>query len=179
MEKNKSTKIIITVIVLVVAIVSLYFVLKLKQNNAGEKVLGDNTSIQNDSVEYVNNTLGFRFKLPKTWDGYSVVTQTWNGNMVDDFEKKFTGPLIIIRHPLWTAENPRQDIPIMVFTYEEWGLIKYEKLVVSAAPIGPTELGRNEGYVFALPARYNFAYPTGFEEVQQIIESRPLKGFNN
>lgn len=65
----------------------------------------------------------------------------------------------------------------MIFTPEQWNLIEKEKLSVSAAPIGPSELGRNSKYVFALPARYNFAFPTGFEEVQKIIESKPLKAF--
>jgi len=88
-----------------------------------------------------------------------------------------SGPKISIRHPLWTTDSPRQDIPIMIFTFAQWDLIQQEKLAVSAAPIGPSELGRNANYVFALPARYNFAYPLGFEEVEKILESKPLKAF--
>jgi len=42
----------------------------------------------------------------------------------------------------------------------------------------PTELGRNSKYVFALPARYNYSYPTGWEEVDQIMKNNPLKTFN-
>jgi hypothetical protein len=57
----------------------------------------------------------------------------------------------------------------MVFTLEQWDLVQAEKLGVGAAPIPPTELGRNSTYVFALPARYNFAFLTGFEEVEQIL----------
>jgi hypothetical protein len=49
---------------------------------------------------------------------------------------------------------------------------------IGAAPINPKELGRNNNYVFALPARYNFAFPEGFEEVNNIIENNPLKTFN-
>lgn len=62
----------------------------------------------------------------------------------------------------------------MIFTLTEWSLIQQEKISVGAAPIAPSELGRNKNYVFALPARYNFAYPVGFEEVQKIIENKPL-----
>jgi hypothetical protein len=36
-------------------------------------------------------------------------------------------------------------------------------------------LGRNNRYVFALPARYNFAFPEGYEEVEKILESKPLE----
>jgi hypothetical protein len=35
-------------------------------------------------------------------------------------------------------------------------------------------LGVNEKYVFALPARYNYAFPAGYEEVENIIASQPL-----
>ena len=65
----------------------------------------------------------------------------------------------------------------MIFTPAQWKLIEDEKLSVSAAPIGPSELGHNAKYVFALPARYNFAFPTGYEEVEQIIASHPLHAF--
>ena len=41
--------------------------------------------------------------------------------------------------------------------------------------MGPKELGRNSKYVFALPARYNFAFPTGFEEVEDILAGNPLQ----
>jgi len=34
---------------------------------------------------------------------------------------------------------------------------------------------RNENYVFTIPARYNFAFPTGYEEVEKILESKPLE----
>ena len=44
-----------------------------------------------------------------------------------------------------------------------------------AAPINPSELGRNKRYVFALPPRYNFAFPTGYEEVEEILEGKPLE----
>jgi hypothetical protein len=30
--------------------------------------------------------------------------------------------------------------------------------------------------VFALPARYNYAFPTRYEEVEKILSSNPLHG---
>ena len=56
-------------------------------------------------------------------------------------------------------------------------MIAQEKLAIGASPIGPSEFGRNSKYVFALPARYNFAFPVGFEEVEKIIENKPLQAF--
>ena len=44
----------------------------------------------------------------------------------------------------------------------------------TAAPIGPTERGRNDAYVFATAPRYNFSFAVGWEEVEDIIKT--LKG---
>lgn len=62
----------------------------------------------------------------------------------------------------------------MVFTISQWNALLKDKFIVSAAPIGPGELGRNHTYVFALPARFDYAFPTGYEEVEQILRNRPL-----
>ena len=85
------------------------------------------------------------------------------------------GPLISIRHPLWTEADPRQDIPIMIFTKAQWRLIEEGKLIVSAAPIRPSEPGRNIKYVFALPPRFNYAFIAGWQEVDDIIQRHPLR----
>lgn len=130
------------------------------------------------SVEYKNSEFGFSFALPMSWKGYLVLNENWEGLIIDSpSSSKIVGPKISIRNPLWTVENPRQDIPIMIFTPDQWNLILQEKISLGAAPIGPSELGRNAKYIFALPARYNFAFPIGFEEVQAIIDSKPLIGF--
>ena len=129
------------------------------------------------TLEYRNTQFGFSFSLPTSWQGYSIVVANWEGMPVDGTGPNVEGPEILIRHPLWTSANPRQDIPIMVFTPGQWQLIQLEKLAVGAAPIGPSELGRNADYVFALPARYNYAFPTGYEEVEKILESRPFQAF--
>ena len=117
------------------------------------------TTEVDETIEYRNTQYGFSFLLPISWKGYSIVTDVWEGNLVDiQTNQKYEGPKILIRHLLWSSINPRQDIPIMIFTLEQWDLIQQEKLSVSAAPIGPSELGRNEKYVFALPARYNMHF---------------------
>ena len=125
------------------------------------------------ALVYENRQYKFALSLPETWQGFQVVTEEWeglgrNGKTVE------TGPVIKFRHPEWTDGNPRQDIPIMVFTIAQWKKMQQEKFHVGAAPVGPRELGRNAQYVFSLPARYNFAFPTGYEEVEEIIENDPL-----
>ena len=65
----------------------------------------------------------------------------------------------------------------MVFTLAQWNAIQQEKFYVSAAPIGPSELGRNSTYVFGLPPRYNYAYITGWEEVDKILQGHSFHAF--
>jgi hypothetical protein len=65
----------------------------------------------------------------------------------------------------------------MVFTKAQWQLIEEHRLIVSAAGIGPGEIGRNKKYVFALPPRYNYALIDGWEEVYEIIQNHPLHAF--
>jgi hypothetical protein len=127
-----------------------------------------------EALVYENRQYKLAFSLPETWQGYQVVTGEWEG--LDQNGKRVeTGPVLKIRHPEWTEENPRQDIPIMVFTLAQWDKMQQEEFHIGAAPVGPRELGRNNQYVFALPARYNFAFPTGYEEVEEILENDPLE----
>jgi hypothetical protein len=132
------------------------------------------------SIEYRNTDYGFSLTLPLSWKGYSVLIGNWTGYAVDDQigEVSFAnGPLVSIHNPKWTKEAPYQDIPIMVFTLVQWNELQQDKFHIGAAPIGPSELGRNAKYVFALPARYNFAFPPGYEEVDQMLQGKPLKAF--
>lgn len=131
------------------------------------------------SLEYKNTQYGFSFSLPLSWNGYTIITDTWKGwaagaqGNVPDAQ----GPLISIRHPLWTAQVLRQDIPIMIFTIAQWDALQQDAFHIGAAPINPSELGRNANYVFALPARYNYAFPAGYEEVDAILATKPLQTF--
>lgn len=85
-----------------------------------------------------------------------------------------TGPMLSIRHPLWTVTSERQDIPILIYTLGQWSSLSKEEFNMGAAPIPPSELGRNAAYVFALPVRYNYAFPTGYQEVEKILQGNPL-----
>ena len=142
------------------------------------EVVFDDDHSKAEEVAYTNDLYGFQFDLPSSWDGYTIVTTEWEGRAVDGpqaGEVVETGPLFSIRHPNWTEENPRQDIPIMILTIAQWDSMQQGDFHIGAAPIGPKELGRNSRYVFALPARYNFAFPEGYEEVETILENNPLR----
>lgn len=167
MNKN-----IIIILIIILGIVALIF---------GLMFLSNKTTTVSDSVEYRNTTYGFSFSLPESWRGYTIVEGEWKGDSMDVKGNALLGaekgPLISIRHPLWTAASPRQDVLVMVFTLQEWSDMQEDKFHIGAAPINPSELGRNSKYVFGLPARYNFAYQSGFEEVDQLIRANSLKAF--
>ncbi len=159
---------------------------KEQNSNSDSEKSGPNQANKSDeddkSIIYVNKEYGFNFALPNSWDKYLIVTDTWEGRSFDASQGDKvieTGPLISIRHPLWTKKNPRQDIPIMIFTFSQWYQIVHEKLIVSAAPIIPSEICRNSKYVFALPPRYNYAYNTGYEEVENILNGNPINTIDN
>ena len=101
-----------------------------------------------------------------SWQGYTVI------NAAIQY-----GNSVTIRHPLWTKEDPRMDIPILIYPIDQWNTWEKNNFegYPTAAPIGPTERGRNAKYVFATAPRYNFSFATGFEEVDQIVQG--LKGF--
>jgi hypothetical protein len=126
------------------------------------------------SIEYRNAKYGFCFSLPASWNGYSILSEQWKGSAPGS-QNFIHGPELRIRPPKWTKENPYEDIPILVFTHAEWKLVTQEKLIVSAAPIGPSELGSNARYIFALPPRYNFDYATGWQEVESLIQHKSLQ----
>jgi hypothetical protein len=132
-----------------------------------------------DETLYKNADYSFTFKLPESWKGYKIVAGNWEGMFLNDSANKTkeTGPIIYIRHPAWTSEKQRQDIPIMIFTKEQWSYIEKEQMSVGAAPITPSTLGQNSKYVFALPARYNYAFPEGYQEVEEILKNKPLSAY--
>lgn len=130
------------------------------------------------SAVYNNTQYGFTFSLPESWKDYKIITEEWEGlSLADSNEGEVveTGSIISIRHPKWTSEEQRQDIPIMIFTIYQWKSLEQREFQIGAAPMGPKELARNSKYVFALPARYNYAFPTGYEEVEKILEDNPLR----
>lgn len=128
-------------------------------------------------VAYDNADYGFAVALPDSWNGYTIVTDTWEGYAAGSGVVAQTGPLLSIRHPRWREEAPRQDIPVMIFTNAQWNAMQNGEFHIGAAPVPPSELARNKRYVFALPARYNYAFPLGYEEVEALIQASALRAY--
>lgn len=128
-----------------------------------------------NSIVYQNTQYGFSFSLPGDWKGYSIVSSPWQGTSASGGVNVESGPMISIRNPQWTSAAPTQDIPIMIFTIDQWNSLQQDVFHIGAAPINPSELGRNNTYVFALPARYNYAFPKGYQEVETILKGSPFQ----
>jgi len=95
--------------------------------------------------------------------------------MVTSTSQMIHGPSITIRNSKWTKENPYQDIPVLIFKPEVWRKVDDAKILVGAAPFAPSELGRNNRYVFALPARLTSDSATGYQEVLNLARGKPLE----
>jgi hypothetical protein len=136
-----------------------------KQNPAGES--------STDALVYKNTKYGFTFSLPDGWKGYTIVTDEWEAS---DAQKGMVerGPIVNIRHPNWTKENPRQDIPVMIFTLAQWESVEHGDFFVSGVPINPGELGRNRKFAFAVSRRVEESEVAGAKEANEILQHHPL-----
>lgn len=153
-------KIYITIVCLILLSGSIFYITQHKPRTSKPTTETPNT------FTYTNTTYGFTLTLPEEWKGYSLVPTHIQ-----------SGEAITLRHPLWTSKNPYMDIPILIYPIAQWQTWEENNFdgYPTAAPIGPTERGRNATYVFATAPRYNYSFAPGFELVEEIIKS--LKAF--
>jgi hypothetical protein len=142
-------------------------------SGAGQQAKPEAAEPATDAVEYKNTKYGFRFSLPDSWKGYAIVADVWEAT---DAQKGAVerGPVVYIRHPDWSKENPRQDIPIMIFTLSQWESVEHGDYFINGTAIVPGELGRNRKYAFAVSGRVEDSETPGAKEVNQILQHRPL-----
>ena len=184
---NKNKIIYLLTLVIVATLGSILYLQYLKNKNVlpanipisnNDNSNNNASSTNNTSIVYTNQNLGFNFFMPDSWKGYSVVSSTWEGNSLKPTSTKQMGPKFLIRNPNWTPALPYEDIPVLVFTINQWNSYTAGNFSVSAAPFAASELGRNNVYVFALPPRWDFDYSKGYQEAQSIVKSNPLKTFD-
>ena len=132
-------------------------------------------------MTYDNKKYRFRITLPASCKGYSIMVGEWHGSVYEEGHdspaQQVKGPLITIRHPLWTEANPWQDLPVMVFTHAQWKYVEEYRIEVSAAPFGPGEIGRNAKYMFTLPPRLTVADVNGRDAVEGMLRHQPLHAY--
>lgn len=121
---------------------------------------------------YHNAQYRFSFCLPASWRGYAVLVQQWEGQTyfaaLDRTVVTERGPILVLRHPQWTASDPYQDIPILVFTRRQWET--HHAGTVGAGGVDE-EISHNSKYVFAISSRYNADDSVkGWRETTYMVE---------
>ncbi|MCK5510296.1 hypothetical protein KAI65_01975 [Candidatus Parcubacteria bacterium] len=134
--------------------------------------LSSKASATDDWQIYRNEEFGFEIDLSEPWKGYKIFKELWNGTTLDVSAVKYDGSKVVIRNSKWSEDEIWQDIPILVFTKDEWQLIEDNNLNISATPIAPRKIGENNNYVFALLPRWiGFTNALGQNEARKIVET--------
>src|SRR5438105_7230484 len=100
-------------------------------------------------VLYHNTQYDFTFSLPTNWQGYSVLFQIWEGHAIPEH-----GPMIVLRHPQWRANDLYQDIPILIFTRSQWEANRGAGFCIGTGGF-EQEIGHNRNHAFAISSRFN------------------------
>jgi hypothetical protein len=117
-------------------------------------------------VEYHDGKYGLTFWLPADWLGFSVLREEWHASMSPEH-----GPMIVLRHPQWRTNSPYQDIPIMVFTRNQWTAKNSDYGFYIGAGGIEYEISHNNDYVFGISSRFNWADTvTGSEEAGDAVQ---------
>ncbi|HEX4264422.1 MAG TPA: hypothetical protein VH597_08795 [Verrucomicrobiae bacterium] len=141
-------------------------------------LFGCSTNIPNQPaglpLGYHNSQYDFRFFLPAAWKGYSVITQQWkddahlsekNADMASAH-----GPIIVLRNPQWKTNDLYQDIPIYIFTRQQWEDIHLGNYDAVGAGGIIYELWHDDKYVFGIHSRYHADDSVnGWKEAEDIV----------
>jgi hypothetical protein len=125
-------------------------------------------------VRYYNAQYDFTFFLPASWRGYSVLHKEWQGTIYvrekDETVVVATGPVLVFRHPKWTASKPYQDMTIVIYTRSQW---YNERLGEGGCNYfaGGTmvEVCHNASYVFAMSTQEAKGEDNGWQDTSVIV----------
>jgi hypothetical protein len=125
-------------------------------------------------IRYHNSQYDLTLYLPTDWKGYSVLTDEWEGETyLPEKDKDVVlarGPIIELRNPQWKTNDLYQDIPIFIFTRQQWDDIHLGKYDAVGAGGIIYELWHNGKYVFGIHSRYNSDDSVkGWKEAQDIV----------
>jgi hypothetical protein len=118
-------------------------------------------------VRYHNAKYDLTFYLPTSWRDYSVLGEQWDGETyLPDKDKDVVlthGPIIVLRNPLWKTDDQYQDIPIYIFTRQQWTDDKTGNFSAEGAGGVLYELWHNDKYVFGMHSR-TFGFDTDLKD---------------
>jgi hypothetical protein len=108
-------------------------------------------------VRYRNAKYDLMFYMPASWRGYSVLMERWEGiTYSPDKDQDVVladGPIIVLRNPLWKTNDQYQDIPIYIFTRQQWDDMHRGEFDAVGAGGVIYELWHNDKYVFGMHSR--------------------------
>jgi len=138
------------------------------------KSSGPQSRSANLPLSYHDTRFGFTFYLPESWRGYSVLKKQWEGQSYfaanDTTATVAHGPVIVLRHPQWTASEPQQDITFLVYTRSQWDAEHEGKFCCTYYAGGTmVEMWHNRKYVFAMSTHDSKAELNGWREVSKIV----------
>ncbi|HWD92553.1 MAG TPA: hypothetical protein VG938_09400 [Verrucomicrobiae bacterium] len=124
-------------------------------------------------LRYHDSQYDLTFSLPASWKGYSILKQQWTGEAYspekDTDVVRGRGPIIIFRNPQWKTNDRYQDIPIYIFTRQQWDDSHLRYDAVGAGGI-ILELWHDDKYVFGMHSRYNTDDSVkGWKEAEEIV----------
>jgi hypothetical protein len=130
----------------------------------------DHNHLSGLPINYYNAKYDFTFSLPASWQGYSVLTEQWDGGDLSPAQDKIIytehGQQITLRHPQWKTNDLYQDIPIIVFTRKQWDEGVWPNIYAGGVM---DEMWHNRKYVFAISSRYNWGELKGSKEISNIV----------
>jgi hypothetical protein len=179
----KNTKVVIWILIIIVVAGLGAYIFHSNNKNVSTTSPENPPTTSDSPVTYNNTDYGFTFSLPADWKGYSIVQSTWTGYPITGYPANEapaepSGVKLLLRNPNWTQEKHYEDIPIMIFTIQEWNSYQADDFTISAAPILAQELARNNKYVFALPPRWDYDFSQGYQEAENILSTKPLHPFD-
>ena len=130
-------------------------------------------ALSDAALRYHNAQYDLTFSLPASWQGYSVAVREWVGqtylSATDQVAVTDYGPLVVLRHPQWKADDLYQDIPILVFTRRQWDDHHQGRFIIGVGGV-EVELGHNPAHVFAISSRFNAADSVkGWKEATEAV----------
>jgi hypothetical protein len=133
---------------------------------------GDLNRQPEPGILYHNSQYHLDFSLQQSWRGYSVIIQEWESQAykpsLDQDVMVGHGPIILLRNPAWKADDPQQDIPIFVFTREQWSADMQNGIFAGGVM---EEISHNARFVFGIHSRFNWDESVkGREEAQEIVD---------
>lgn len=123
------------------------------------------SSVASVSAVYKSAQYGLQIKFSPYWSGYTLISGSWQSKTGQK------GPLLTFRNMKWTSSAPTTDIPLEIFTAQQWDQMQDLKFHVGGSESYPLEFKRNAKYVFAIDSRWAMSAQNDYSNVRAMLSS--------